>query len=240
MYRLYWLHYAGAWLYLDETLKKDKITLPAHEPSESQDSGIDSANTGSNSSDNSSTNRSHDGDEIEEDILENREDNNSDMIQDDYNTDSEYDASSDTELLQNIRRINRRKTITSNILKYTKTCMHVFSPIRLARKVLQRLMESVGVFVFCMKGIRRIKCSGVRTASTKDTVVKYVKLSLKTIVLLKDRKIILSIFLYGTVAFVSIIINEVSYVYLGTKYECYLFKYVTHCATHMIKNLGII
>jgi len=66
-------------------------------------------------------------------------------------------------------------------------------------------------FVFCFEGVKKIKCSGVRTASIKDTVVNYIKFALKTIVLLKDRKVILSIFLYGTVAFVAIIINEVSH-----------------------------
>jgi len=132
---------------LDETLKKDKITLPAHQSSESQDSGIDSVNTGSNSSDN----RSHDGEETEVDIVENKEDNNSDIFQEDYNSDSDYDASSDTELLQNMRRMHRRKTVTSNILKYTKACMHAFSPLKLAKKVFQRLTECVGVLFSVLK-----------------------------------------------------------------------------------------
>ena len=153
---VYIIHCVGAWLFLDETLKKDKKrSSPSDHSSEGHDSGIELLNAGSNSSDTSYNCHLQEGNEIEVSEVKDEEEATSDTFEDDYNTDSDYDATSDTELLENIRRINMRKTMKSLIYKFVKACMHTFSLVRLARKVMQRLTECVGMFVFCAVAIRK-------------------------------------------------------------------------------------
>ena len=204
----------GAWLFLDETLKKNKKRDSlADSSSAGQDSGIELLKPGSNSSDTSSNSQLREEDEIEVGEVNSEEEATSDLFEEDYDTDSDYDATSDTELLENIRRINRRNTLKLQIIKFMKACTHTFSLVRLARKVVQRLTECVGVFVVCTVGLSRFDYSRCRPVNVKDTVSRKWRSAggnvLKTILLLKDRKVAISISLYGAIAFLAITMNEV-------------------------------
>ena len=107
--------YLGRW---DETLKKDKESYLPDSSSEGQDSGIELFDSGSNSG---SSGQSQDRDEIDVGEVNNEVEATSDMFEEDYDANSDYDTTSDTELLEGIRNINGHKPPPkSQIIKFMR------------------------------------------------------------------------------------------------------------------------
>lgn len=140
-----------------------------------------------------------------------------DEIDANESTDSEYDAGSDTELLRSQRLTQERfKQEHFNLgrrLKYFKQkCLQTFSLVKLARKVMQRITECVGIFVtcaLCIKSLQHKKFKPQNFRRNSDTLHTVCHELLQSFKLLLDRKVFLSIFLYGWIAFLAIITNEV-------------------------------
>ncbi len=201
----------GAWLFLDETLKKDKKESSSYkQSSEGQDSGIDLIKE----SDGSSNGQSQDSDnESEKDESCNHEDEISHVFLDDIDTDSDYEASSDTELIQNIQRLSQRRKAGFLFGRFKKVCAHMCNPLRLIKKVIQRLAECVGVFVFFVTGVKKLlsRCKSDHIRHSSPVNWRSVGSNVwKTVLLLKDRRVMISILLYGIIAFLEIIAYEVS------------------------------
>ena len=198
-------------MFLDETLKKDKKeSLSQEQSSEGQDSGIDLTKE----SNGSSNGQSQDSDnESETDESSNREDETSDVFLDDIDTDSDYEASSDTELIQNIQRLSQRRKAGLLFGRFKKVCAHMCNPLRLIKKVMQRLTECVGMFVFFVTGVKKLisRCKSDRVRHSSRVNWRSIGSNVwKTVLLLKDRRVMISILLYGMIAFLAIIANEVS------------------------------
>lgn len=204
----------AAWLFLDETLQKKKLNSSSNDSDsiedssdaqDTADSGIELLHPGSNSSDNSSDsqrdNHGIDFEGVEEDG------ETSDQFASDLDTDSDYDANSDTELLKKCR--NRTES-GSRLRNYKESCLQFFSLARLVRKVRQRLTECIGGLMLCAVGIWEFNYSQCKPLSVKRMKWRSVAHGVfRTFLLLRDRKVSLSLGLYGVMAFLSIIINEV-------------------------------
>ncbi len=219
--------FAAAWLFLDETLAKKKKDST---PSDSQDGDSDPPNE-TNSSENShcndsgvellqswSTNdpssaedsSSHDTLLLSEQDEERKEEEMQQFELDD--TDSEYDATSDTELIRS-RRNKSHSAFTKKIHESCRKCLQTFSFVKLAQKVLQRLTDCVGGFftcVLCLWSYDYTKCKPQNVKKRSSGWGKVVTVgSWRTFKLILDRKVSLSVLLYGFIAFLAIVSNEV-------------------------------
>ena len=148
----------------------------------------------------------HQSEEREEDIDEFELDDSESA------TDSEYDATSDTELIRS-RRYHKHSTFSKRFYDSYRKSLQTFSFVKLARKVLQRITDCVGGFftcVVCLWNYDYTKCKpqNVRTRSTGwgKSVANGFWRSFKLIL---DRKVFLSVSLYGLIAFLAIVSNEV-------------------------------
>lgn len=140
-------------------------------------------------------------------------DGESSSLWSDLDTDSEYDANSDTELLENLKRM-KYDSFCSRLREQKKSCLRVFSLAKLARKVKQRVTECIGCFTLCVVGMWKFnysRCCKHLSVKRRFSMEwrSVARGALKTVLLLRDRKVSISIGLYGLTAFICIIVNEV-------------------------------
>ena len=220
----------AAWLFLDETLVKNKAkktssaTNTSVEPNSCDDSSENSSDTPiSNDSGielvqskttDTGVDFGLDAESVRFSSIKDTDDDTEDdraslvMSESDLNTDSEYEVSSDVELLRNARL---RKWVNK---KHKERCFRTIS--KLTRKVLQRLSECVSAFYTCAMCLCMFDYSKFRTDNLRKVVTNkgqslcYGLLS--TFMLMRDRKVFLSVSLYGIIAFLGIITTEVSLV----------------------------
>ena len=205
-------NYIGVWLFLDETLVKKK-------PSENQDNvPSDTMHISDNSHSNGDSEIAlqtwNENDASSTDIVEihhEEEDNEQDNFE--SATDSEYDATSDTELIRS-RRNQNQSSLSKKLHDSFKKCLQTFSCVKLARKVVQRLTDCVGGFFTCVVCLwsydYHSKCRPRRLRSESSSWGKAALNGLwKTFKLILDRKVFLSVLLYGVIAFLAISANEV-------------------------------
>lgn len=127
-------------------------------------------------------------------------------------TDSEYDATSDTELIRSRRYQN--KSISKKLHDSFKKCLQTFSFVKLAQKVMQRLTDCIGGFFTCIVCLwsyeYHTKCKPRHLRSKSSGWGQAVIKGLwKTMKLIIDRKVFISVLLYAVIAFLAISTNEV-------------------------------
>lgn len=124
-------------------------------------------------------------------------------------TDSEYDATSDTELLRTRRT---KKNFNRFSCEHYKTkCLHSFNILRLARLVVRRTTDCVGGFItcaVCLWTYDYAKFKPQRESSGYGRALGYG--IWRTFKLILDRKVFLSVSLYGIIAYLAIVSNEVT------------------------------
>ena len=164
------------------------IELPAHETYSSNANGI-----------------SYEGGKLEDG-------DDSNLFDSDLDTDSDYDASSDTELLDNLRR-KKYSNYWSHLCKCLEACVGAVCLVALARKVKQRVTECVGVLMLCVAclwGCRGLQCKHLSVKTTLSMKWRSAARGVfRVLLLLRSRKVSISISLYGTSAFLTIILTEV-------------------------------
>lgn len=135
------------------------------------------------------------------------------MFNDESATDSEYDASSDTELLQPVRTKTHFKLNRQFYQRYKNKCFQAFNIFRLARKVVQRITDCVGGFMSCAMCLRTYDYTKCKTQNLQKRSSGFGhalgRTIWRTIKLILDRKVFLSVALYGVIAYLAIISNEV-------------------------------
>lgn len=200
-------------MFLDETLIKEKDSTPSDSNSRvsnaSTESDIEPHQPGD------STSIEHNSSQDVLLIPEEREEEMHEFEIDDSEsaTDSEYDATSDTELIQT-RNPPHHSIMKKRLQKSYKKCLEIFSLIRLARKVMQRLTDCIGgllTCVMCLWSYNYSQCKPHNIGTRSSDFGKVLANGLwRTFKLLLDRKVFVSISLYGAIAFLAIISNEVS------------------------------
>ena len=203
---------AGAWLFLDETLvkKKNQTSEDDHDPDETSSS--------ENSSDQPQSNDSllqpgipdASGDEEEE---EEREDEMHLFEIDDSEsaTDSEYDATSDTELLRTRRT---KRTFNRHLCQHYKSkCLQAFSISKLACIFMRRITDCIGGFVtcaMCLWSYDYTMCKPHNLKRRSSGCGKALCSAMwRTLKLVLDRKVLVSVSLYGIFGSLAIVSNEV-------------------------------
>jgi hypothetical protein len=120
-------------------------------------------------------------------------------------TDSEYDATSDTELLR-----SRRTKRFLGCEYYKEKCLQYFSILKLFRLVMRRTTDCVGGFVACVACLWAYDCKPHTIRKKSSGCGKALGCRVKrTLKFVLDRKVFLSVSLYGIIAFLAIISNEV-------------------------------
>ena len=186
----------GTWLFLDETLVKRKGSSESEDADPNsfnmlRDSGIEMSQPGTTPG-----------------VLLGDEKDESDLGVHQFETDEElatedelssYDVSPDTELLRN--------TQNQSFKRYCKLSRH--NVLRLQRLIIiRRVMDCAGGLVACVVCLwtyeySKCKLSNFRGRGSGRSVLKKLKLVL-------DRRVFLPISLYGIIAFLAIVSNEVS------------------------------
>lgn len=135
------------------------------------------------------------------------------MFNDESATDSEYDGSSDTELLRPMRTRTHFKFNRQVFQRYKTKCFQAFSIFRLARKVVQRIADCVGGFTACATCLWTYdytKCKPQNIQKRSSGFGHAISRTLRrTFKLILDRKVFLSVSLYGVIAYLAILSNEV-------------------------------
>ena len=206
--------FAGTWLFLDETLVKDKVTADDDEtnisdnssdPPHSNDSGIELLQPGATDFTANS--------EFSQDFKDDYEQDEQHLFDDESATDSEYDGSSDTELLRPVRTRTHFKFNRQFFQRYKSKCFQAFDIFRLARKVVQRITDCVGGFTacaMCLWTYDYTKCKPQNLQKRSSGLGRSLgRILLRSIKLILDRKVFLSVSLYGVMAYLAIISNEV-------------------------------
>lgn len=210
---------AGTWLFVDETLVRSKNKASSKDNDSSDPP--DETNSSDNSSDPPYSNDSGiellqsntaDKSSVLPEDTEKEEDNVYLFEIDDSGsaTDSDYDARSDTELLIT-RRTN--KDIRYYCENYKRKCLQTFSILKLARKVMQRTTDCIGGFVACAACLWTYDYTKCKTDNLKKKTAgcgQALCLGIwRMFKLMLDRRVFLSVSLYGIIAFLAIISNEV-------------------------------
>lgn len=122
-------------------------------------------------------------------------------------SDSDYDARSDTELLRT------RRNKKDDCDRYKRKCLQTFSIFKLARKVKQRTIDCVGGFVACAVSLWTYdytKCKPHNVKKKTSGCGQALGLGIwRTFKLMLDRRVFLSVTLYGMIALLTIINVEV-------------------------------
>lgn len=125
---------------------------------------------------------------------------------------SDYDVSSDTEL---IRRVGEKKhfSLSKHYLDYKKKCLQTFSFTKLVRIVRRRTTDCIGGFVTCILCLHAFDCAKLKPGNLRDKSSGcgrgFVRGMWRVAKLLLDRKVFLSVTLYALIAFLAILSNEV-------------------------------
>lgn len=201
----------GTWLFLDETLKTKSTEDSVNETSEdssdsphSNDSGIelqaDSAQAAL----------------LDDDIIESSEEESSERELFEMNeTDSvsDYDVSSDTELIRRVRTKKKFSVLTKRCCDYRKKCMDTFSFIKLVHLVIRRITDCIGGLYSLIMYLYKFDFAKLKPGNLKKKSVgcghHLLQGLFRGFKLMLDRKVFLSITLYGVIAFLAIISNEV-------------------------------
>lgn len=203
---------AGAWLFLDET-HKNKTT-----PEDDQcSSNHDETSSSDNLSDQPQSNDSGvelllpgtpdaSGDEEEEEEMQ-----LFDIDDSESGTDSEYNATSDTELLRTRRT---KKIFNRNLCQHYKSkCLQAFSISKLAHIFVRRVTDCIGGFMACAMCLRTYNytlCKPYNLKRRSSSCGRALRSAMwRTLKLVLDRKVLISVLLYGIFACLSIISNEV-------------------------------
>lgn len=210
------LFVAVTWLFLDETLIKKKTNvidedeegdLPedSSDPLISNDSSIELIQPVSNGNPEC---------EFSERTLHSEEDSRKyefEIDECETDTDSNYDISSDTELIQT-PGIKKH----FNLHRYLDECkklLHKFSVRNLFLIVTQRITDCIGGFVSCAVCLRKLDYNKCKPRNFKEQTSgcghALVYGVLRTVKLFLDRKVFVSVFLYGILAFLSTTTTEV-------------------------------
>lgn len=252
---LYLIHNAAAWLFLDETLvKKREISsmgssgeIPI-DPPNSTDSGIELLQPSDSTYDTDSNHsvilplvpRDSD-DDGNDDSINGDEEMNMDENESEPLTDSEYDANSDTTELLRCSKSMKHYKFVKHLKEHGYSCLRAFDPRKLVRKMVQRLTECVGGFVMCAACLFTFeygsKCRPdyLRLKlSNGHSIASGLK---KSLMLVVDRRVFISILLYAWMAFLSIIQNEVRVTFVYSyHYGHNLFNYLD--CTCINNNVG--
>lgn len=205
---------AGTWLFVDETLvrKKDSdngdsdppngsnSSDSSSDPPYSNDSGIELLQPGT-TDESSLLQNDDDYDEKEEEEMHLFEIDDSDSA-----TDSDY-VNSDTELLKS----RRTKTAFDrhSYERYKRKCMQTFNIFKLPHLVMQRTVDCVGGFVACAVCIWTYDYTKCNPHNLQRKSSGCGQTLWRTLKLMLDRRVFLSVLLYGIIAFLAIISNEV-------------------------------
>ena len=225
---------AVVWLFLDETLKKPGKNSSDNNEDETSSTSEDSSSPPS-SSDSGIELQMQAASELDSDapLLEQEAGAQSEeefFELEDSESVSDYDVSSDTDLLTRVRN-RRRSSVSEHFLGYKKKFLQIFSFTKLVRLVIRRITDCVGGLVMCVvcfytfdyNKLRRRPDCFKRTTSCHPRGV----CSWRVIKLFRDRKVFLSILLYGVIAFLAILSNEVSV------HCCHAYNIVIcNCACH--------
>lgn len=227
--------HAVTWLFLDETLVKDKRKIDFTLNYNENGNPSDETNASDNSSDSPYSNDSDiellqpeiassiTSRECESTLQSSLSNSNQLAYQEDEessgqytfeiddseaDTGSDYDISSDTELLQ-----NQRTKKQFNIGTYFNICKNFFqdfSIMNLFRLVVLRVTDCFGGLVTCVECLWNFDCKpynlGEKTSGCSRSFIHGI---IRTIKLILDRKVFLSTFLYGVIAFLTITLVEV-------------------------------
>jgi hypothetical protein len=140
------------------------------------------------------------------------EDNNMQIFEiDDSGTDSDYDATSDTELLVNTRP---RKRVHHYCEHYKEKCLQTFNILKLARLIVKRLIDCAGGFVACLLCLWTYDYTKCKPHNLRRKTSGYSRAFgygiWRTFKLVLDRRVFLSVLLYAIIGFLAITSNEVS------------------------------
>lgn len=206
------------WLFVDETLVKNKDKASSEDGSDnlsdspqSNDSGIELLQPGTTDS---LMPGDHDYDEQNEIHLFEIDDSES-------ATDSEYDATSDTELLRTRRA---KKNFDRFSCEHCKTkCLETFNIFKLARLVMKRITDCVGGFVTCAVCLRTYDYTNLKPSNLQRKSSGYGRTLCngmwRMFKLILDRRVFLSVSLYGIMAYLAIVSNELLPLLLVTSHE---------------------
>ena len=93
-------------------------------------------------------------------------------------------------IIQNIQRLSQHSKAGFLFGRFKKVCAHMCNPLRLIKKVIQRLTECVGVFVFFVTGVKKLlsRCKSDHIRHSSPVNWRSVGNNVwKTVLLLKDR-----------------------------------------------------
>lgn len=221
---VYFATHAGTWLFLDETLVKNNKDKDITESADSEP-----LNEASSSSYSSNTPFSSDsGIEVlhlgttdpsvvhstDEEYNDEKDMHLFELEDSESATDSEYDISSDTELLRTSRTIKHFTFYGRFFAHFKNRCFQTYTVSKLARKVMQRITDCIDGFVACAVCLWTYKYANYdlrrKTSGCGHALVHGIW---KTIKVILDRRAFLSVFLYGVIAFLAILHNEVPRIY---------------------------
>ena len=132
-------------------------------------------------------------------------------------TDSEYDATSDTELLRTRRNkkfLNAYEQYKTKCLQYKTKCLQSFNILKLPHLVVRRATDCFGGFVSCVMWFWAYDYSSCKPHNLRKRSSGCGRALgyrvMRTLKFVLDRKVFLSVSLYGIIAFLAIISNEVT------------------------------
>ena len=212
----------GTWLFLDETLKKsatksadDSVEETSGDSSDSpcsNDSGIELRLQPASETEVDSAQAPL----LDDDGVECSEEDSSErelFEMDGSESVSDYDVSSDTELIGRGRSRKYSSMLTRRYLDYKRKCKDTFSFTKLLHLVVRRITDCIGGFYSLFLYFYKFDFAELKPGNLKDKTAgcgrHLLQGLLRTLKLMLDRKVFLSIALYGVVAFLTIITNEV-------------------------------
>lgn len=209
-----------AWLFLDETVIKDKKSIASskNEAAHGGDDSPDETNVSDNSSDPPcstdsgielplTTPSDHEAKQDNSDLTDYLDEvgDNESALETDLD-----DVGSDTEL---IRTERERSNISKCLYDYRKRCQETFSFTKLAHIIRKRVTDCTGGIVACALCFWTFDCAMLKPKNLRNKTSghgqAFLQGLLRVVKLLFDRKVFLSISLYGAIAFLAILSNEV-------------------------------